>query len=233
MALIGILGGMGPLATVDFMDKVVRLTRASRDQDHLPMLVANLPHIEDRSSAILDRGADPLPALLQGIELLNRNGVGVIAIPCNSAHHWYAPMREHSSVPVLHIAQTCVAAVPQTARRAALLATGGALVSGFYQQALTDLDIEPVVPDAEMQPLISACIREVKAGDLDAAATHLDAALVMLEEQGIDTALMACTEIPLAAQRLAKPRVMLIDSTLELARATVQYACERGWNRPQ
>jgi aspartate racemase len=233
MAMIGILGGMGPLATVDFMDKVVRLTHASRDQEHLPMLVANLPHIEDRSRAILANGADPLPALLGGIDLLNRNGVGVIAIPCNSAHHWYERMRAHSHAPVLHIAQTCVAAVPRESRRVAVLATGGALVSGFYQQALTELDIEPVVPDEIMQPLVSECIADVKAGLLDEAAGHLEAVLDMLAEQGVNTALMACTEIPLAAQRIETPVVTLIDSTLELARATVRFACERGWNRPQ
>jgi aspartate racemase len=233
MAMIGILGGMGPLATVDFMDKIVRLTQASRDQEHLPLLVANLPHIEDRSSAIIDGGADPLPALLDGIDLLNQNGVGLIAIPCNSAHHWYEPMRARSKAPVLHIAQTCIAAVPRTARRVAVLATGGALVSGFYQQALADLDIEPVVPDAAMQPRVAACIREVKAGNLDLAAEYLDDVLATLACQDVGTALMACTEIPLAAQRLVSPPVRLIDSSLELARATVKYACERGWNRPQ
>jgi aspartate racemase len=231
--MIGILGGMGPLATVDFMDKIVRLTQASRDQEHLPLLVANLPHIEDRSSAIIEGGADPLPALLDGIDLLNQNGVGLIAIPCNSAHHWYEPMRERSKAPVLHIAQTCVAAVPRTARRVAVLATGGALVSGFYQQALADLDIEAVVPDEAMQPRVAACIREVKAGNLDLAAEHLDEVLTMLACQDVGTALMACTEIPLAAQRIVSPPVTLIDSSLELARATVKYACERGWNRPQ
>lgn len=233
MSMIGILGGMGPLATVDFMDKIVRLTEASRDQEHLPLLVANLPYIEDRSSAIIEGGADPLPALLDGIDLLNRNGVGLIAIPCNSAHHWYAPMRAHSKAPVLHIAQTCVAAVPRTARRVALLATGGALVSGFYQQALAELDIEAVAPSQAMQPRVAACIREVKAGNLDLAAAHLEEVLTMFARDGVGTALMACTEIPLAAQRIASPLLTLIDSSLELARAVVKYACERGWNRPQ
>jgi aspartate racemase len=233
MVLIGILGGMGPLATVDFMDKVVRLTEAGRDQEHLPLLVANLPHIEDRSSAIMGAGADPLPALLNGIDLLNSNGVGLIAIPCNSAHHWYEPMRARSAAPVLHIAQTCVAAVPRDARRAALLATGGALVSGFYQKALAELGIEPVLVDETMQPLVAACIREVKGGDLAAAAAYLETVLHALADQGVGTALMACTEIPLAAQRIATPPLTLIDSTLELARATVKFACERGWNRPQ
>lgn len=233
MALIGILGGMGPLATVDFMDKVVRLTKASRDQEHLPLLVANLPHIEDRSNAIMGGGADPLPALLDGIDLLNRNGVGLVAIPCNSAHHWYDAMHAHSAAPVLHIARICVAAVPRTARRVAVLATGGALVSGFYQQALSDLDIEPVVPGASMQPLVAACIRAVKAGELDEAAAHLEAVLVSFARMGVGTAVMACTEIPLAAERMAAPPLTLIDSSLELARATVDYACERGWNLPQ
>ncbi len=233
MALIGILGGMGPLATVDFMDKVVRLTQASRDQEHLPLLVANLPHIADRSSAILDDGADPLPALLAGIDMLNRNGVGLIAIPCNSAHHWYPQIRAHSAAPVLDIAEICIAAVPSTARRVAVLATGGTLVSGFYQRALTERDIEPVTPDETVQPLVAACIDEVKSGDLDAAAAHLERGLTMLAEQDVTIALMACTEIPLAAQRVAALPIALIDSSLELARATVKYACERGWNRPQ
>ena len=232
MAMIGILGGMGPLATVDFMDKIVRLTVASSDQEHIPLLVANLPHIEDRSSAIIDGGADPLPALLDGIDLLNQNDVGLIAIPCNSAHHWYEPMRVRSKAPVLHIAHTCVAAVPRTARRVAILATGGALVSGFYQQALADLDIEPVVPAESLQSRVAACIRDVKAGKLDAAGAHLEDVLTTLASEGVSTALMACTEIPLAAQRVASLPLTLIDSSLELARATVKYACERGWNRP-
>lgn len=233
MTMIGILGGMGPLATVDFMDKLVRLTDARRDQEHLPLLVANLPHIEDRSQAILGDGVDPLPGLLDGIDLLNGNGVGLIAIPCNSAHHWYAQMRAHSAAPVLHIAETCVAAVPPATRRVALLATGGALVSGFYQQTLIERDIEPVVPDGSMQPFVAACIHEVKAGELDEAARQLEVVLTMLARKGVTTALMACTEIPLAANRIVNPPLKLVDSSLELARATVKYACERGWNRPQ
>ncbi|OXJ22615.1 aspartate racemase [Burkholderia sp. HI2714] len=233
MAMVGILGGMGPLATVDFMDKIVRLTMASSDQEHIPLLVANLPHIEDRSNAIINGGADPLPALLDGIDLLNQNGVGLIVIPCNSAHHWYDPMRERSKAPVLHIVQACVAAVPRTAHRVAVLATGGALVSGFYQQTLVDFDIEPVVPDKSMQLRVAACIREVKAGKLDVAGARLEEVLKTLASQDVCMALMACTEIPLAAQRIASLPLTLIDSSLELARATVKYACERGWNRPE
>ncbi|MFL9902087.1 amino acid racemase [Paraburkholderia fungorum] len=233
MPLIGILGGMGPLATVDFMAKVVQLTDAACDQQHLPMLIANLPHVADRSRAILGDGEDCLDGLLDGIDLLNRNGVGLITVPCNSAHHWYAQMRARSAAPMLHIADASLAAVPATARRVAVLGTGGTLVSGFYQAALAARDIEPLVPDADMQQRIAACIHAVKAGALERAAGELAVVLDVLAAQGVRAAVMGCTEIPLAARLLPDPPLTLIDSSLELARATVSFAVARGWNRPQ
>ncbi|MGF6776758.1 aspartate/glutamate racemase family protein [Paraburkholderia sp. GAS334] len=233
MALIGVLGGMGPLATVDFMDKVVRLTRATCDQEHLPMLVANLPFIPDRSLAILDGGEDPLPAMLSGVDLLNRNEVGVIAIPCNSAHHWYPQLQARSAAPILHIGEACVSAIPAGAERVAILGTSGMVASGFYQEALASRGVDPIVPDGITQAHLDACVRAAKAGDVDEATVQLSAALAILIAQGVRAAVMACTEIPLAAHTLSAPTITLIDSTLELARATVAFAVARGWNVPQ
>ena len=231
MALVGVLGGMGPLATVDFMHRVIRLTRARCDQEHLPMIVANLTRTPDRSRAILDGGADPLPALLDGVALLNRCGVDVIAIPCNSAHHWYAPLRECSAAPVLHIVDASVAAVPAGVRRVAVLATGGTLVSGFYQAALRARGFEPVMPAVTAQRDIAACIAAVKAGKVDASVRRLSSALATLARRDVGVAVMGCTEIPIAARALRDAPFALIDSTQELARATVAYAAERGWGR--
>ena len=97
------------------MDKLVQLTPARRDQDHLPVVVASLPHVHDRSRAILGQGPSPLPLLLQGIDFLNACEVGVVAIPCNSSHHWYDELRQRSRAPILHIAHTCVAAIEPAA----------------------------------------------------------------------------------------------------------------------
>ncbi|MFM0339045.1 cysteate racemase [Paraburkholderia fungorum] len=233
MALIGILGGMGPLATVDFFERVIQLTSsagATSDQEHLPLLVANLPHIPDRSKGMLGSGEDPLPALLDGIDMLNRNGVDLIAVPCNSAHYWYDAMRERSRAPILHIAEACVAAIARGTRRAAVLATGGTLASGLYQKILERHDIEPIVPNAQTQQHIDACIQAVKAGELDTSAAELEAALAEFAARGAEAAVMGCTEIPLAARRLATPPMKLIDSTLELARVTVSYGMTRRWN---
>ncbi|KAF1045349.1 aspartate/glutamate racemase family protein [Xylophilus sp.] len=231
---VGVFGGMGPLATVDFMDKVVQLTPAARDQEHLPVIVASLPHIPDRSTAIVGGGADPLPALLAGIDVLNTIGVGVVAVTCNSAHHWYAQMAERSHAPVIHIAHACVAAVPRVPQaRVAVLATRGALASGFYQDALRAQGIDHFVPGAATgQDDVDACIRAVKAGDLAAGTAALDRALAALAGAGATAVIMGCTEIPIAARGAAPTPLALIDSTLELARATVAYALERGWNRP-
>lgn len=233
MSRIGVFGGMGPQATVDFLDKLVRLTPATRDQDHLPVIVASLPHIHDRSRAILGTGRDPLPMLLSGIDFLNTTGVGVIAIPCNSSHHWYTQMSERSAVPILHIAQACVAAMAKPDGKVAVLATRGALASGFYQRALAERGIDYLVPAPDTaQVEVDGCIREIKAGNMDAGGAHLAAALADARAQGASAVIMGCTEIPIAARHAGDTPLTLVDSSLELARATVNYALERGWNRP-
>ena len=236
MALIGILGGMGPLATVDFMERIIALTSsagASRDQQHLELLVAHLPHIPDRSEAMFGNGESPLPALLRGIDMLNRNEVELIVIPCNSAHYWYDAMRTHSRAPIIHIAEASVAAVPEDISRVAVLATGGTFRSGLYQRMLVARGLESVDPDAATQPHIAASIREVKAGRLDVSAAHLAAALDWLLAHGAQAIVWGCTELPLAAREMDVPAIPVIDSTLELARATVSYGLARGWNSPR
>jgi len=243
MSRIGVLGGMGPSATVDFMEKIIQLTPATRDQEHLPVIVANLPHVPDRSSAILGMGPDPLDALLAGIDVLNDAHVGVIAIPCNSSHHWYAQIAAHSRAPVIHIAQSCVAAIATQSEdrpvRVAVLATRGALASGFYQQALRERGIDFLVPDAATgQDHVDACIRAVKGGDVRAGATAFAHALEALAATGATAVIMGCTELPIAAQAAQAARaaeltpLTLVDSSLELARATVAFALDKGWNKP-
>ncbi|MGN6230855.1 MAG: aspartate/glutamate racemase family protein [Trinickia sp.] len=235
MALIGILGGMGPLATVDFMERVIELTSSAgavRDQQHLPLLVVHLPHIPDRSAAMLGDGESPLPALLHGIDILNRNEVELVVIPCNSAHHWYDELHAKSRAPIIHIAEASVEALPPGARRVAVLATGGTLHSGLYQRILAARGFEPVEPDAATQRHVDACINDVKAGKIGASTEHLARALDWLARQGAQVAVLGCTELPLAAQQMGAPPIPTIDSTLELARATVSYALSHGWNRP-
>ena len=233
MSSIGVFGGMGPSATVDFMDKLVQLTPARRDQDHIPVIVASLPHIPDRSRSILGTGPDPLPHLLKGIDFLNTAGVGVIAIPCNSSHHWYGQLVAKSDVPILHIARTCVAAIEvRPGQRVAVFATRGALASGFYQRELEQRGISFIVPDSQTsQGHVDDCIRQVKSGEMAAAGASLGQAFELASKQGATDVIMGCTEIPVAARHAPAHELQLVDSSLELARASVNYALERGWNK--
>jgi aspartate racemase len=232
MTRIGVFGGMGPAATVDFLGKLVQLTPAKRDQEHLPVVVAGFPHVHDRSRAILGVGPDPLPQLLAGIDFLNDAMVGVIAIPCNSSHHWYAQMSERARAPILHIAEACVRAVAPGTDKVAIFGTRGALASGFYQRALQARGLAWLVPPEDgVQNNVDDCIRYVKAGQLAEGSAALDEALKWARSQRADAVIMGCTEIPIAARGATVLGLQLVDSSLELARATVAYAIERGWDR--
>ncbi len=114
--MIGVLGGMGPLATVDFLAKVIAATPATCDQQHVPMIVHQVPQIPDRSTAILEGNNAPLAPMLAGLERLARAGAEVVAIPCNTAHHWYEPLTRLQRLPICTLlkrrGRSCRAADP-------------------------------------------------------------------------------------------------------------------------
>src|SRR5689334_7763772 len=103
--VLGVLGGMGPLASAQFMARLTLLTPAAHDQDHVPAVLWSDPRVPDRTAARLAGGADPLPWLLRGIRGLEAAGCGAIAIPCNTAHGWYEPMQAATRLPILHIVE--------------------------------------------------------------------------------------------------------------------------------
>lgn len=231
MRCIGILGGMGPAATIDFMTKLMALTPAFRDQDHLPVILASLPQIPDRSAAILGLGEDPLPILKHGVKLLNRVDIGLIVIPCATSHHWYQELSAISQAPIMHIANATLDKVPRDGRTL-ILATRGTLASGFFQRTLNEHEIDFEIPAPDLdQSAIDECIRLTKAGRYESAGRSLDPVLKQAIARGITSVIMGCTEIPLAAAHVMARDLNLIDCTLELARHTVDHALQRGWNR--
>ena len=113
--VLGVLGGMGPLASAQFMLRLTLLTPATRDQEHIPAVLWSDPRVPDRTVGKLSGGADPLPWLLRGIAGLRRAGCGAIAIPCNTAHGWYDEMQAAAEVPILHIVDAAAAELPRSA----------------------------------------------------------------------------------------------------------------------
>lgn len=224
---IGLLGGMGPGATVDVMQKIVMLTQAAKDQEHVPILVRSIPQIPDRTMALHETGPSPATWLAAGALALRSSGAGVLAMACNTAHHWYDVVRVASGLPVVHIADAVIAELyRKSAGRGPvmLFATSGTVLSGFYQKRFAAAGIEYLVPDPEVQEhLVSAAIRFVKSGALPAARDAMTLAFAHARKQGSVAAILACTELPTIRLQPAS-EMPIIDANLALARACVVSA---------
>lgn len=222
--MLGVLGGMGPMATVDFLAKLVRATPAGRDQDHIPTLVCSAVDIPDRADAILGTGPDPLPAMRAALARLEAGGATRIAIPCNTAHHWHAALQAGTGLPILHIvdavAETLARTGIETGGPVGLLATDGTLRTGLYRERLARRGVACRAPGPEGQAAVAAAIRLVKAHRVAEARPLLEAQVRALAEAGCDRVVMACTEIPIALAG-SDPSGLLVDATEALARACV------------
>lgn len=227
--VLGVLGGMGPLASAQFMLRLTLLTPAERDQEHIPAVLWSDPRVPDRTAA-KQGGADPLPWLLHGISGLRQAGCGAIAIPCNTAHGWYEPMQAAAGCPILHI----VDAAAEDLRRAGIgpgtigvMGTAGTLAMRLYQDRLGRLGWDCLVPtETEMQRQVSPSIAAVKANRVAEAYPPLAEVVRSLAARGARAVVLGCTEIPLGIQ--AGPwqtlGVPLVDTIDALARAAIAWA---------
>lgn len=234
---IGILGGMGPAATVDLYDKIVRLTPAERDQDHIPVVIYADPRVPDRTDALLHDGPDPVPWLVRGCERLLEMGADFIVIPCNTAHAFLDEVRKQVDADIVSMIECAADAIvsdhPQ-ARTVGLLATSGTIEAGIYQRALQQRNLNTIVPDSEMQRHnVMPSIRAVKANRIQSSVTaRLVEAADSLADRGAHIVLAACTEIPVVLSG-DDTSIPLVDATETLARRAVAEALTRDAARGQ
>ena len=231
--LIGVLGGMGPLATADFMRLLAEQTAAACDQDHYRALLYSNPRVPDRSKAILGLGPSPLPGLLEGLALLERNGVDVIVIPCNTAHYWLHELEAAAHVPVLSIFEAVRRDLERLQIRSGaigVLGTPGTIKSGIYQRDLKAAGYETIEPDDEaLSTFVEPCIRAIKAGQIEAAVRLGRHAVAHLEGRRATAIVLGCTELPIAISESTSAGGMpIIDSTASLAAACVAWASDRA-----
>lgn len=232
--MLGILGGMGPAATVDFMRKIIELTPARRDQDHIEVIACSASRIPERTPAILGNGPDPLPAMVEALHRLERAGADFIAIPCNTAHYWYESLQRQTRLPILHIVDAALSEARARSEGAmrcpGLLATEGTVAAGIYQSRLAALGLECLFPDAAGQARVERGIAHVKRGEMSMAADLLRAEALGLLTAGADAVIMGCTEIPIALADEAGTGEAgplsgrLVDPALALARACIARA---------
>ncbi|MBA7643875.1 Aspartate racemase [subsurface metagenome] len=236
--VVGILGGMGPEATVDFFAKVIARTPAKRDQDHLRIIIDNNPKIPDRTEAILTKDKSLFPMLVEtakNLEMLvetaknlEKAGADFIVIPCNTVHYFYEDLVREISIPILHMIREVTHAVKASlpeCQRVGLLATSGTITANLYQTEFQKIGVEVIVPDSEYQTKVMDAIQAIKSGGgKDRAREELTKVADLLIQQGKAQALiLGCTDIPVVI-RTNDFSVPLFDSNLVLARATVKFA---------
>jgi aspartate racemase len=223
--MLGVIGGMGPLATADFFGKLIVATGAERDEENIPTLIHSVPQLPSRPAAILRGGESPLPALIAARDRLLAAGATMLAMPCNTAHHWYGELAADAPVPFPHIADAVSAELPLEAQRIGIIATAATLAAGIYEERL-DSGIEWLRPDADQfERAVQPAIDAVKRNAASDAGRLLAPVIVALREQGASCVILACTELPVALDAIASPlRAHCIDSTAALARA-----CVRTW----
>lgn len=226
--LVGVLGGMGPAATVDFYEKLVRLTPASQDQDHIRVVIWADPTVPSRQDALLEGGPDPSPALRQGIEHLIGCGAEIIVSPCNTVHAILPDIVADYPVEFISIIDATLEAVEPVMAGdvAGLLATDGALAAGIYQSALRSRGYSAKVPCPTSQACLMQLVDDVKAGRDDGRLQpRFRALLDELAAQEIFTVIAACTELSTLIEGSRLPEgVQLIDPAVALAAATIRRA---------
>ena len=226
--VVGIIGGMGPEATVELMRRVIARTPADGDQDHIHVIVESNPKIPSRMAHLIERtGSDPTPELIRIARNLQRAGADVLAMPCNTAHGYLPAIQAAVSIPMLDMVQLTVA---QLARlrpnaRVGLLASSALIMAGVYARPLAAHGLEPVLP--QRQEDLMALIKGVKRGS---AGTEAGLKLADLSRElslRADVLLIACTELSVisAPLKTAPERAIpLIDSIDVLTQAIVEFA---------
>jgi aspartate racemase len=222
---LGILGGMGPQATIDMLQKVIDLTKANTDAEHLRIYVDNHPQIPDRIAAILADGTSPLPALQESLAKLEGCGAEVIAMPCVTAHYFLPAMQQVAKVQLLDMLELIVQTCQQrfAGQKVGLLSSVATAESGLMAKRLEQANIPYLIPQPADQQELGRLILQVKAKQTAQTVERFQQITAEMAERGADYFVLACTELPLIAQAYNFPYPAL-DVTEELARAAV-LAC--------
>ena len=229
---IGIIGGMGPAATVDLMNRIISMTDAASDQEHIPMIVDNNTRIPDRTEAIIAKGESPVPEMLASAKRLEAAGADFIVISCHTAHYFVPEIKDKIGIPILGMPdETAKLLKLKGVNRAAVLATDGTVQSGLYGAALERYGIQTVYPNEEQQKTVMSLIYDyIKKGITDKSDLPYNEIVKLVGDfssQGAEALLLACTELPIAFSIMGLRSDAFVDPTIVLAKAAIRMAGAR------
>jgi len=204
MKTLGILGGMGPEASVRFLELVIRNTEAAGDRDHIPAVLYSRPQVPDRTAAILRDGESPVPWLAEGIAALEAAGADILVMPCVTAHHFWPQVAARARRPFVNILEEALRELREIRpeiRTVGLLATTGTLMSRVVHAVFEPAGMKILTPSNEDQELVMTAVfgkDGIKAGSIEGRPCDIIRAVAgRLIEAGAEAVMAGCTEIPL------------------------------------
>ncbi|MBR3244300.1 MAG: amino acid racemase [Parasporobacterium sp.] len=197
--IIGVIGGMGPIATSHFMELVIRMTDAKVDQEHLDMIIYNIPSIPDRTEFILDPSKpNPVPEIIRIGHMLEKAGAEYLCMPCITAHSFMDQLRTSLCRPFINIVEeTANYLYREGIRKAGIMATDGTVSFGLFQKAFEEYNIEPCLPSPERQRDVMHIIYQNVKANMPVEMDRFQAVETELKEAGAEAIILGCTELSL------------------------------------
>ena len=222
---LGILGGMGPAASAEFIVRLIEQTPASKDQDHIPFVLWSDPRVPDRSTSMRNGDDKPLPYLLEGIKGLKHAGCDLIVIPCNTAHFWFHELKKHAHI--IHIVDSVADAlrdIKVTNTTIGVMGTQATIELGLYQSRLKELGWDCIVPTKEeMDTKVQPAIDLIKGNNILKSQPLLIEVIHTLIDRGAKAIVLGCTELPLAIRLLEEGGTPIVNSIDSLVKAVIVY----------
>lgn len=226
MKTIGIIGGMGPLATVHLFERIVLRTKAQKDQDHIRVLIDSNTNIPDRTKAIISDGEDPVRELVNSAKILENSGADFLIMPCNTAHYFIDEIKRHVNIPFLNMPEETVKYTFDKYGKdtvVGIMATDGTIKSKIYENYYSKLGIKTLLPVKTQERIMEFIYDVIKKGNYNAGTDLLFECANELKELGATTFLLGCTELS-SAQYLYKFEGNFINPMEVLTERSILFA---------
>jgi aspartate racemase len=223
---VGIIGGMGPEATVDLVTKIVASTNADCDQDHIHLIVDINTEVPDRTAFLLGKGENPLPFLFKSVSMLENAGAEALCMACNTAHFFQKDIEKASKLPFISMVDSAVDELAVTFRppiRVGIAGTKGVFIGHIYDKPLINAGYEVFIPPDSVMANLMEIIYGIKSGKLTEMLVEANLAFDWFVRNGANVLLLACTELPLLLPHITVD-IPVIDSTMALAKRVVEFA---------
>ncbi len=222
---IGIIGGMGPLATADLFTKIIEYTDASSDNEHIHIIIDNDPSVPNRTEAILNNTDTPVPYIVSTAKRLEKAGSDFLIMPCNTSHSFYDKICASLEVPLVNMVEETASYLRDNGvKKACLFATEGAVYSGVYDKACEKFGVSLCHPSDDVKKEVMRIIYDgVKAGSETWDVSFINGAIKDLESSGVGNIILGCTELPIAVRKYGIVG-HFTDPTDILAKKAIEYA---------